>query len=262
MTLSTTNNEMTSFPAGANYITQASTVILAIIIHSNMSNPFTDQGIPSYDEQVIGAGDNQTTPDIASNVRKYNIDDQSQPPVAHHMHRENESLPGAAGSAPTFDYSPDTIAQAHIPNSELGYTPPSHSPHAHQGSTHHPTQSPENFTSPERANAPCVPQSSAPIAPYERTVLESALGNSATTSQEFERNPLKTPDHDQSQTYQSRNPAPFIPPHVGSTENRADSYDLDGQPKNYNDTTEDSTSSDRNKASVGDKIIGTTEKVC
>lgn len=226
-----------------------------------MSNPFSDQAIPSYDEQVGAAGATQTTPDITSSVRKYNIDDQSQPPVAHHVHKENESLPGATGSAPTFDYSPDAIAQAHIPDSELGYTPPSHSPHAHQDSTQHDTQSPESFTTPERANAPHVPQSAAPIAPYERTVLESALGNTTTKSQEFERNPLKTPDLDQSQTYQSRNPAPFIPPHVGSTENRADSYDLDGQPKNFNGSTEDSTSSDRNKASLGDKIIGTTEKV-
>ncbi|KJA22139.1 hypothetical protein HYPSUDRAFT_41277 [Hypholoma sublateritium FD-334 SS-4] len=226
-----------------------------------MSNPISNQAIPlSYDDQVIAAGDNQTAPDIASNVRKYNIDDQSQPPVAHHVHRENESLPGAAGSAPTFDYSPDTIAQAHIPNSELGYTPPSH-PHAHQDSTHHATRSPGNFTTQERDNAPQVPQGSAPIAPYDRTVLDSALGNPTTKSQEFERNPLKKSDDDQSQTYQSHSSAPFIPPHIGSTEARAESYNIDGQPKKYNGTTNDTTSSDRNKASFGDKVIGTTEKI-
>lgn len=231
-----------------------------------MSNPISNQTIPlSYDDQVIGAGDNQTTPDIASSVRKYNIDDQSQPPVAHHVHKENESLPGAAGSAPTFDYSPNAIAQAHIPNSELGYTPPSH-PHAHQDSPHHDTRSPGSFTTQENVNAPHVLQGSAPISPYERTVL---LDNSSTKSQEFERNPLKTPDLGQSRPPQSHISAPFIPPHVGSTENR-DSYDIDGQPKKHNamtdekrnTTTDDTTSSDRNKASFGDKVIGTTEKVC
>ncbi len=228
-----------------------------------MSNPFSDQAIPSYDEQVGAAGATQTTPDITSSVRKYNIDDQSQPPVAHHVHKENESLPGATGSAPTFDYSPGRdCAGAHIPDSELGYTPPFSLAARAPGTARNMTHNHQRVSQLQSVQMHHMyRRAAAPIAPYERTVLESALGNTTTKSQEFERNPLKTPDLDQSQTYQSRNPAPFIPPHVGSTENRADSYDLDGQPKNFNGSTEDSTSSDRNKASLGDKIIGTTEKV-
>jgi hypothetical protein len=220
-----------------------------------MSNPISNQAIPlSFDDQVAESADDQTSAEIASNVHKYNIDDQSQSPVAHHVHKENEPLPGARGSAPTFDYSPDAIAQAHIPNSELGSTPPAQ---PHQPETLHHSQSPNNFTAQERKNAPYVPQGSAPVAPYDRAVLESALANSTTKSQEFERNPLKTPETEQGQLPPSYTAAPPNPTRPGMPEGVESSYyDIDGQPKPPHTTGSDDT-----KPSFGDKVIGTTEKI-
>lgn len=233
-------------------------------------------------ESVYG----QTQSDVADNVHKYKFDDQSQPLVSHHVHRENEPLPGSKGSAPTFDYSPDAIESANIPPSELGTTPDTQSRF-----DHHHTQSPATFTSQENRDAPIVP--SARIAPYEATVLENAL-NSTSKNDEFERNPLKTPDHqhqvrqnpvdtqrfspptvDQSANkpsnlerhhekadQQAKSAGPFVPSHVGKTEgDRTHSvYDIDGQPKSASHG-QTNTAGDNTKPSIGDKIIGTTEKV-
>ncbi|KAH9476820.1 hypothetical protein JR316_0010735 [Psilocybe cubensis] len=45
-----------------------------------------------------------------------------QPIISHHVHSDNEPLPGARGAAPAVDYTPDTIEHARLPPSEVGNT--------------------------------------------------------------------------------------------------------------------------------------------
>lgn len=40
----------------------------------------------------------------------------------HHVHRDDEPLPGAKGAEPTVDYSPDTMERVKLPISEEGNT--------------------------------------------------------------------------------------------------------------------------------------------
>ncbi|KAJ3514944.1 hypothetical protein NLJ89_g2066 [Agrocybe chaxingu] len=44
-----------------------------------------------------------------------NITEELRTGPHHHVHRENEPLPGATGGAPTFDYSPETIDHTTLP---------------------------------------------------------------------------------------------------------------------------------------------------
>lgn len=45
-----------------------------------------------------------------------------QPIISHHVHSDNEPLPGARGAAPAVDYTPETIEHAKLPPSEVGNT--------------------------------------------------------------------------------------------------------------------------------------------
>lgn len=42
--------------------------------------------------------------------------------LTHHVHSENEPLPGARGAAPAVDYTPETIQHIKLPPSEEGDT--------------------------------------------------------------------------------------------------------------------------------------------
>ncbi|KAF8904768.1 hypothetical protein CPB84DRAFT_1772778 [Gymnopilus junonius] len=57
----------------------------------------------------------------------------------HHVHRQDEPLPGAKGGDPTVDYSPDTMEHVKLPITEEGNTQDltPHHPHLHHPHPHH-----------------------------------------------------------------------------------------------------------------------------
>lgn len=61
-------------------------------------------------------------------------------PLGHHIHRENEPLPGARGAASTVDYSPDNIEHSRLPPSEVG---DSQNFHPSERAVYHDTPAPE-----------------------------------------------------------------------------------------------------------------------
>ncbi|KAF9478596.1 hypothetical protein BDN70DRAFT_39025 [Pholiota conissans] len=145
-----------------------------------------------------------------------------QSPVSHHVHRDDEPLPGARGAAPTVDYSPNAIQQAVLPPSEVGETQNFHPP----GSPHHDTTHPHHDHCAHHPSchrdAFCVHRQSAAA---------------------------------------KQSPLPPVPGYVGTTENReyttgglqGPEYDIDGKPVGGEKHT-------YSKPSLGDKIIGKTEQ--
>ncbi|CAA7262645.1 unnamed protein product [Cyclocybe aegerita] len=80
----------------------------------------------------------------ANDMSNTNITEELRTGPHHHVHRENEPLPGATGGAPTFDYSPETIDHATLPPAPAeGVHPPQHG-------THKPVPTPHFAASNER----------------------------------------------------------------------------------------------------------------
>ena len=51
----------------------------------------------------------------------------------HHLHSDNEPLPGSKGGATTVDYTPETIDETRLPPSEEGTTQDLTYHHRHRG---------------------------------------------------------------------------------------------------------------------------------
>ncbi|KAF8970562.1 hypothetical protein BDZ97DRAFT_1914462 [Flammula alnicola] len=91
--------------------------------------------------------------------------------LSHHVHSDEELLPGSRGAAPTVDYSPDTIEHATLPPSEVGET---QNFQPHEGAHHH-THTHEHFKGHddatgsrcgEETNLPESKTSTAPVPAY------------------------------------------------------------------------------------------------
>ncbi|KAF8182942.1 hypothetical protein BJ912DRAFT_928354 [Pholiota molesta] len=84
---------------------------------------------------------------------------KAQPRVSHHVHREDEPLPGAQGGASSVDYSSNAMRNAVLPPFEVGDTQDFHP----AGSHHHHT--PEH-----------------PVNPFERTTVGGSSSPGTKTS--------------------------------------------------------------------------------
>lgn len=51
-----------------------------------------------------------------------NVNESMHTGPQHHLHSDNEPLPGSKGGAATVDYTPETINQTRLPPSEEGTT--------------------------------------------------------------------------------------------------------------------------------------------
>ncbi|KAF8968734.1 hypothetical protein BDZ97DRAFT_1755032 [Flammula alnicola] len=173
--------------------------------------------------------------------------------LGHHVHSDEELLPGSRGAAPTVDYSPDAIEHAKLPPSEEGET---QNFQPHEGAHHH-THTHEHFKGHddatgsrcgEETNLPESKTSTAPVPAYVGPTTEKRDFTTPSSSSSATNPPVKEEPH-LPETKTSTAP---VPADVGPT------------PPKKDFTAPPSSSSAPTPTvnpSLGNKIIGKTEEL-
>lgn len=208
-------------------------------------------------------------------------------PLVHHVHRDNEPLPGAKGGAKTFDYSPENIENADNLPTGSGQSQPfrsgeqtatgghANTARAYGGST---TETSGDFRGPTIAST--MDRHDAGTSNFA-----SGQNDNALFAKEGTNNTESNRTHDLHKTHgtSSRVPEPVgdLKPHTGNNNasvGRTDNYNTVSAAGNHdlnhpshhagvtggpNKTPYDGAGNGpTNKPSLGDKIIGKTEQVC